>query len=80
LRTSRVWWPAASSAESGERLLGRAVGSGRAVPRIVPRRGSIVHRQAVERLPSGCPWGRARQKKYGVKPSEPLPKEGRDNE
>ena len=21
----------------------------------------------------GCPWGRARQKKYGVKPSESLP-------
>jgi hypothetical protein len=21
----------------------------------------------------GCPWGRAREKKYGVKPSEPLP-------
>ena len=20
----------------------------------------------------GCPWGRARQKKYGVKPSEPI--------
>ncbi len=23
----------------------------------------------------GCPWGRARQKKYGVKPDEPLPEE-----
>jgi hypothetical protein len=21
----------------------------------------------------GCPWGRARRRKYGVKPSEPLP-------
>jgi hypothetical protein len=21
----------------------------------------------------GCPWGRARQRKYGVKPHEPLP-------
>ncbi len=21
----------------------------------------------------GCPWGRARQRKYGVPPSEPLP-------
>ena len=21
----------------------------------------------------GCPWGRARQRKYGVKPNEPLP-------
>ncbi len=21
----------------------------------------------------GCPWGRARRKKYGVKPNEPLP-------
>jgi len=28
-------------------------GRGRAVARIVPRRGSIVHRQAVERVPSG---------------------------
>ena len=28
-------------------------GSGRAVPKIVPRRGSIVHREAVEKLPSG---------------------------
>ena len=28
-------------------------GSGRSVPRIVPRRGSIVHREAVEKLPSG---------------------------
>jgi hypothetical protein len=27
-------------------------GHGRAVPRIVPRRGSIVHREAVEKLPS----------------------------
>ncbi|MBM4090348.1 MAG: hypothetical protein FJ276_13130 [Planctomycetes bacterium] len=23
----------------------------------------------------GCPWGRARQRKYGVKPSEPRPTE-----
>ena len=38
--------------------------------------------QAIETVITfgGCPWGRARQKKYGVKPSEPLPKEGRDNE
>ena len=28
-------------------------GSGRAVPRIVPRKGSIVHREMVEKLPSG---------------------------
>ena len=28
-------------------------GSGRAVPKIVPRRGSVVHREAVEKLPSG---------------------------
>ena len=32
-------------------------GSGRAVPRIVPRRGSIVHREAVEKLPSGFGGG-----------------------
>ncbi len=32
-------------------------GRGRAVPRIVPRRGSIVHRQAVEKLPSGFGGG-----------------------
>ena len=38
--------------------------------------------QAIETVITfgGCPWGRARQKKYGAKPSEPLPKEGRDNE
>ena len=31
--------------------------------------------QAIEMLVTfgGCPWGRARQKKYGVKPSESLP-------
>ena len=28
-------------------------GSGRAVPRIVPRRGSVVHREKVEKVPSG---------------------------
>ncbi len=30
--------------------------------------------QAIEMIVTfgGCPWGRARQKKYGVKPSEPL--------
>jgi hypothetical protein len=28
-------------------------GAGRVVPKIVPRRGSIVHREAVEKLPSG---------------------------
>ena len=28
-------------------------GRGRVVPRVVPRRGSVVHREAVEKLPSG---------------------------
>lgn len=28
-------------------------GVGRAVPRVVPRRGSVVHREVVERVPSG---------------------------
>ena len=28
-------------------------GRGRAVPRIVPRKGSVVHREMVEKLPSG---------------------------
>jgi hypothetical protein len=23
----------------------------------------------------GCPWGRARQRKYGVRPDEPVPSE-----
>jgi len=32
-------------------------GHGRAVPKIVPRRGSIVHREAVEKLPSGFGGG-----------------------
>ena len=33
--------------------------------------------QAIENVVTfgGCPWGRARQRKYGVKPSEPLPQE-----
>jgi hypothetical protein len=33
--------------------------------------------QSIETLVTfgGCPWGRARQKKYGVKPSAPLPTE-----
>jgi hypothetical protein len=26
----------------------------------------------------GCPWGRARQRKYGVRPDEPLPQKGED--
>jgi hypothetical protein len=25
----------------------------------------------------GCPWGRARQKKYGVPPTQPIPTERR---
>jgi len=31
--------------------------------------------QAIEMVVTfgGCPWGRARQEKYGVKPNEPLP-------
>ena len=32
-------------------------GSGRAVPKIVPRRGSVVHREIVERVPSGFGGG-----------------------
>ena len=41
------------------------------------RKGNRVARflQAVETIVTlgGCPWGRARQRKYGVRPSEPLP-------
>jgi hypothetical protein len=40
------------------------------------RQGNRLARivQSIETLVTlgGCPWGRARQKKYGVKPSEPL--------
>jgi len=32
-------------------------GHGRVVPKIVPRKGSIVHREAVEKLPSGFGGG-----------------------
>jgi ribosome-binding protein aMBF1 (putative translation factor) len=34
-----------------------------------------VFLQRIEMLVTfgGCPWGRARQRKYGVAPSEPLP-------
>lgn len=28
----------------------------------------------------GCWWGRARQKKYGVKPDEPIPKTMQENQ
>jgi hypothetical protein len=27
----------------------------------------------------GCPWGRARQRKYGVKPNEPIPQPAEDS-
>jgi hypothetical protein len=27
----------------------------------------------------GCPWGRARQKRYGVRPDEPLPARENDS-
>lgn len=41
------------------------------------RRGSRIAKalQAIEMLLTGggCPWGRARQRKYGVRPNEPLP-------
>jgi len=34
--------------------------------------------QAIELVVTfgGCPWGRARRRKYGVKPSEPVPRDG----
>ncbi len=32
-------------------------GAGRVVPNTMPRRGSVVHREAVEKLPSGCGGG-----------------------
>jgi hypothetical protein len=28
----------------------------------------------------GCPWGRARRRKYGVRPSEPVPLEKQERE
>ena len=41
------------------------------------RRGSRLAKivQAIELAITfgGCPWGRARERKYGVKPNEPLP-------
>ncbi|HID77638.1 MAG TPA: hypothetical protein EYP56_16785 [Planctomycetaceae bacterium] len=43
------------------------------------RRGNRVAKvlQAVELVATfgGCPWGRARRRKYGVGPDEPLPPE-----
>jgi len=42
------------------------------------RRGSRFARrlQSLEMLLTfgGCPWGRARQRKYGVRPDEPMPR------
>ena len=41
------------------------------------RKGNRIARflQALEMIVTfgGCPWGRARRRKYGVKPNEPLP-------
>ena len=41
------------------------------------RQGNTIAKilQSVEMLVTfgGCPWGRARQKKYGVRPNESLP-------
>ncbi len=41
------------------------------------RKGNTIAKilQSVEMLVTfgGCPWGRARRKKYGVRPNEPLP-------
>ncbi len=41
------------------------------------RQGNRLARllQSIETLLTfgGCPWGKARQRKYGVKPNEPLP-------
>lgn len=41
------------------------------------RQGNTIAKmfQSVEMLVTfgGCPWGRARQKKYGVRPNERLP-------
>jgi hypothetical protein len=43
------------------------------------RKGNRVAQffQAIEMLVTfgGCPWGRARQRKHGVKPGEPIPSE-----
>ena len=43
------------------------------------RKGNRVAQlfQAIEMLVTfgGCPWGRARQRKHGIKPSEPIPSE-----
>lgn len=42
------------------------------------RRGSRLAKflQAIELLITfgGCPWGRARQRKYGVRPDQPVPR------
>ncbi len=44
------------------------------------RKGSRLARllQKIEMVVTfgGCPWGRARERKYGVKPSEPIPGRG----
>lgn len=45
------------------------------------RKGNRLARflQAIELLVTGggCPWGRARRRKYGVGPAEPAPPQGR---
>jgi hypothetical protein len=45
---------------TAQRELGATVepsSSGRAVPKVVPRRGSVVHREKVEKVPSGFGGG-----------------------
>jgi hypothetical protein len=39
------------------------------------RLARIVQRLEMVLTFGGCPWGRARQKKYGVPPNEPMPPE-----
>jgi hypothetical protein len=40
------------------------------------RLAKIIQRLETLLTFGGCPWGRARQRRYGVKPDEPLPKRG----
>ena len=57
-RRGKVGWDAGRHVEVIPRyrrphLMLAWTGTGRTVPKIVPRRGTIVHRQAVEKVPSG---------------------------
>ena len=46
--------------------------------RIGHRLAKILQRVELVLTFGGCPWGRARQRQYGVRPDQPVPAKGQD--